>query len=131
LVIGLRLARPPAAPEGAAAPAPATGVVWLAVASWPPVFTTLERGQIDLLLLPLLALAWRRRAHAPVGGFALALCALAKPFVFALWPILLVAGHRRLAVAATAAVVALLGVGAIVSGPTLSLEYLTEVLPRA
>lgn len=131
LAIGLRLARPPATPDAAGAPARATGVVWLAVASWPPVFTTLERGQIDLLLLPLLALAWRRRTSPLVGGVALAACALAKPFVFAVWPILLVAGHRRLALTATGVVVALLGVGALLSGPTLSREYLTEVLPRA
>lgn len=131
LGLGLRLARPPTSPDGAGPSGPATGVVWLAVASWPPVFTTLERGQIDLLLLPLLALAWRRRGTPLVGGAALAACALAKPFVLAVWPILIVARRGRLALAATGVVVALLGIGALVSGPALSREYLREVLPRA
>jgi Glycosyltransferase family 87 len=128
LGLGLRLVRPPSGADDTAA---SPGVVWLAVAAWPPVFTTLERGQIDLLLLPLLALAWRRRASPLVGGVALAVCALAKPFVLAVWPMLVMARQVRLVLAATGTVVALLGVGALASGPALSREYLMEVLPRA
>jgi len=115
-------------------PRPA-GLTLLAVAAWPPVFLALERGQIDLLLLPLLAAAWRMRSQrSGLAGACLALCALAKPPVLAVLPVALLVTGRR-AVGLTAATLAgvglLLGAGALLSGAASSRRYVTEVLPRA
>ena len=117
-------------------PRPRTfGLTALAVAAWPPVFLAVERGQIDLLLLPLLAVAWRMRSQRiALGGACLALCALAKPPVLAVLPVAMLVTGRR-AVGLTAATLAgvglLLGAGALLSGAALSRRYVTEVLPRA
>ena len=113
---------------------PYLGIMVLVAAVWPPIFLTLERGQIDLLLLPLLAAAWRWRERPWLGGVCLARCALAKPPGLAVLPLLVLAGGRRgalLTVAVIAFVVLFLGAGALVSGPQSSRRYLTEVLPRA
>jgi len=108
------------------------GPALLAAAVWPPVFIALERGQIDLLLLPLLAFAWCRRDDRPrLAGVALALAALAKPFLLLGWPLLLCARQVRVVAAASAALAILMLAGAGIAGPTLSRRYLTEVLPRA
>lgn len=126
LPAGLRMAAREAHGE------PALGYALLAAALWPPVFVALERGQLDLLLLPLLAFAWRRRHVGPVGsGIALALAALAKPFLLVTWPLLLCARRVPVVVAASAALAGLMAVGAAVAGPTLSRSYLSQVLPRA
>ena len=102
----------------------------LIAAAWPPVFTALERGQIDLLLFPLLAAAWRWRARPLLAGAALASCALGKPFIVGLLPLLLVARRTRWA-AATAAALALLALASVaLQGWSLNREYVTEVLPR-
>jgi len=111
------------------------GLMILAAAVWPPVFLALERGQLDLLLFPLLAVAWRMRHQRPaVAGACLAACALAKPSVLVVLPVALLLRGRR-AFALTAATVAclgvLLGAGALVSGLSLSREYFRQVLPRA
>ena len=111
---------------------PGLGLALLGAALWPPVFIALERGQIDLLLLPLLAFAWCRRHDRPVlAGAALALAVLAKPFLLLGWLLLLCARQVRVVAAATAALAILMAVGAGVAGPALSRRYLTEVLPRA
>jgi hypothetical protein len=108
------------------------GPAVLGAALWPPVFIALERGQIDLLLLPLLAFAWWRRHDRPVlAGAALALATLAKPFLLLGWPLLLCARQVRVVAAASAALAILAAIGAGVGGPALSRRYLSEVLPRA
>ena len=125
LVVALRLIRP----DGPVTPP--WGLALLVAAAWPPVFTALERGQIDLLLFPLLAAAWRWRARPLRAGVALALCVLGKPFVAGLLPLLLLARQARWA-AATAAALALLALASLAfDGLSLNREYLAEVLPRA
>jgi len=111
---------------------PRLGPALLVAALWPPVFIALERGQIDLFLLPLLAFAWWRRHDRPIlAGLALALAALAKPFLLLGWPLLLCARQVRVVAAAGAALAILMAVGAGIAGPALSRRYLSEVLPRA
>lgn len=107
------------------------GATLLLAAAWPPVFVALERGQIDLLLFPLLVAGWRWRDRPVLAGPALALCALGKPFVLGLLPLLLVARRARWAVATAAALLALGLVSVALGGMSLNREYLTEVLPRA
>jgi len=114
-----------------AIPALPAGVALLVAAAWPPVFVALERGQIDLLLFPLLAAAWRWRGRPLRAGFALALCALGKPFVLVMVPLLLLARRARWATAMAAGLLALELVSLVVCGLPLNREYLTDVLPRA
>jgi len=133
LVLGLRVAAGDRSLAGRGAgrrePHPAVALALAAV--WPPVFAAVERGQIDLLLLPLLAAAWRLRRHAALAGLALGSCALGKPLVLGILPVLLCAGHWRWA-AATVGALGLYGaVSVAVSGRVLCAEYLTDVLPRA
>ncbi|HEY7375844.1 MAG TPA: glycosyltransferase 87 family protein [Polyangia bacterium] len=96
-----------------------------------PVWLNLERGQIDLLLLPLIVLAWRVRDRALVAGALLALAAVFKPALLGVVPVLAALGRWRWAgaVAAACAVAALATVA--LSGRALAREYAVSVLPRA
>jgi hypothetical protein len=96
-----------------------------------PLYLHLERGQIDVLVLPLLVLAWRRRNQVAVAGAALALAGLLKPAAFGVLPVLAALRHARVAAAAAigGGVLTLLTIG--VSGPALTRRYVSEVLPRA
>ena len=122
LVAALALVRAPALPMGAAL---------LIAAVWPPVFAALERGQLDLLLFPLLAAAWRWRDRPLIAGAALAACALGKPFVLGLIPLLLVARRARWAAAMVTALLVLGLLSLALDGLAMNREYLTHVLPRA
>jgi len=125
LVLGLRLAWR----DTGAVPPP--GVLLLLAAGWPPVFVALERGQLDLLLLPLLAAAWRWRDRPLQAGLALGSCALGKPFVLGLLPLLVVARRTRWAAATVGALLLLALASVALGGVALNRKYLTEVLPRA
>jgi len=125
LIAGLTLVR---ADAGAALPA---GTLLLLAAVWPPVFAALERGQIDLLLFPLLAASWRWRRRPMLAGAALAVCTLGKPLILGLLPLLVVARRTRWAAAMATALVALGLLSLAVSGLSSNREYVTEVLPRA
>jgi len=107
------------------------GALLLIAAAWPPVFAALERGQIDLLLFPLLAAAWRWRGRPLLAGAALAVCTLGKPLVLGLLPLLIVARRARWAAAMATALVTLGLVSLAVCGLASNREYLTQVLPRA
>jgi hypothetical protein len=96
-----------------------------------PFYRHLERGQIDLLLLLLLALAWRARERPWVAGAALAAAAALKPVFVGLLPIVWAVGRVRAVLAALALGGALVGLTALVDGPQELREYLTEVVPRA
>lgn len=127
---------PPAGVEVAAGREPAGGPAfmrspWILGLCWSPVLVTLERGQIDLMLLLALAAAWRWRHRAPVAGGLLALVISAKPAVFAVLPVLAAARRARWAAATLAALLLLLGLNVVVAGPTVTGSYLTQVLPRA
>jgi hypothetical protein len=96
-----------------------------------PFYRHLERGQIDLLILLLLALAWRARARPWLAGAALAAGATFKPALAGLLPVVWASGRGRSALAALAVGAALLGLAALVDGPARVGEYITDVLPRA
>ncbi|HEY4392584.1 MAG TPA: glycosyltransferase 87 family protein [Polyangia bacterium] len=96
-----------------------------------PFYRHLERGQIDLLILLLLALAWRARESAWLAGAALAATAALKPAFAGMLPVVWALGRARAALAALAVGGALVGVTALVDGPAALREYVTEVVPRA
>jgi len=95
-----------------------------------PLHLALDRGQIDLLLLPLLLVAWRARRSA-VAGVALGLAAAFKPALLGVVPVLIPLGRARAAVAAAATAVALAALTVVVCGPALARSYVADVLPRA
>jgi Glycosyltransferase family 87 len=98
-----------------------------------PFYRHLERGQIDLLILLCLALAWRERARTTpwVAGAALAAGIAFKPALAGLLPVVWAGGRGRVALAALGAGMALLGLTALADGPARLREYATEVVPRA
>ena len=97
-----------------------------------PFYRHLERGQIDLLILVALAIAWRQGRSTPgLAGAALAAGIAFKPALAGLLPIVWAGGRGRVALAALGFVAALLGVTALADGPARLREYATEVVPRA
>ena len=106
-------------------------VFFLASALFFPFYRHLERGQIDLLILLLLVIAWRERARPWVAGAALAAGVAFKPALAGLLPVAWACGRGRSALAALAAGAALVGLTALVDGPARLGEYVHDVLPRA
>ncbi len=96
-----------------------------------PLYRHLERGQIDLLVLFLLVVAWRTRARPLVAGAALALGAAFKPALIGILPVLWAGGRARAALAAFGAGLAILGLTLAICGPARLGEYFFSVLPRA
>ena len=116
--------RPGGRPNDAAA-------VIIAGALFFPLYLHLERGQIDLLLMPLVIAAWLRRDRVLLAGGALALAAVFKPALLGLLPVLLALGYRRWALATIAGCALAVIASVAISGPRLVRAYVTEVLPRA
>ncbi len=96
-----------------------------------PLWRHLERGQIDLLLLLLLALAWRFRHQAWAAGLTMGAAIAIKPAMAGVALIVAALGHVRAAGAAVAALVVVAGLTIAVDGTPRLREYLTEVVPRA
>jgi hypothetical protein len=96
-----------------------------------PLYLHLERGQIDLLLLPLVLAAWLRRERALLAGGVLVLAATFKPALLGLLPVMLALGYRRWALATTACAAVAAAATFAISGPRLVAAYVTDVLPRA
>jgi hypothetical protein len=105
--------------------------VIIAGALWVPLYFHLERGQIDLLLLPLVMAAWLRRERAVAAGGVLALAATFKPALLGLLPVMFATGHRRWALSTVAGFAVLAAATLAICGPRLTREYVTGVLPRA
>ena len=96
-----------------------------------PLYRHLERGQIDLLILLLLVLAWRAEGVRPfAAGAALALGTLFKPGLLMLLPVLWAGGRARAVAGALGAGLALIGLTVAIAGPARLHEYLSSVLPR-
>lgn len=110
---------------------PRASALLVAGAAFFPLYLNLERGQIDLLLLLLIAAAWAARERAPLAGGLFALAAVFKPALLGVLPVLAALGRWRWlgAVLAWSAVVAVVTLA--VSGPSLVREYGATVLPRA
>ena len=98
---------------------------------WFPLTFHLERGQIDLLLLPLVFWAWLRRERAGPAGAALALAAVFKPALLGALPVVVALGRWRWAAATLAFCGVAAVAGLVIGGPALTRAYVTEVLPRA
>jgi hypothetical protein len=96
-----------------------------------PLYLHLERGQIDLLLLPLVVAAWLRRDRVFVAGGVLVLAATFKPALLGLLPVMLALGYRRWAFATLACGAIAAATTLAISGPRLVRAYVAEVLPRA
>ena len=109
----------------------ARAVYFAASALYFPFYRHLERGQIDLLILLLLALAWRARERPWLTGAALAASTALKPAFAGLLPVVWALGRGRAALAALVLGGALAGLTVVVDGPAALREYLTEVVPRA
>ncbi len=106
-----------------------SGAWWLAGLLFPPALFSLFVGQVNLVLLALLALAWRKRERLPtLAGVALGLAVATKlsPAVLAL-PLLKCRRHRMLAVAGLTLVLCAV-VGEIAARGS-TMQYLTVVLP--
>ena len=106
-------------------------VFFLASALFFPFYRHLERGQIDLLVLLLLTIAWRERECPWLAGAALAAGVAFKPALAGLLPVVWAGGRRPVVRVAVGAGAALIGLTAIVDGPARVAEYAREVLPRA
>ncbi len=96
-----------------------------------PLYRHFERGQIDLLVLFFLVVAWRTRARPLLAGAALALGAAFKPALLGVLPVLWAVGRARTALAALGTGAAIFGLTLAISGPSRLGEYLWSVLPRA
>ena len=107
------------------------GAFLVAGALFFPLWRHLERGQIDLLLLLLLAAAWRFRERAWPAGLALGGAIAVKPALAGVAVVFAALGHLRAAGAAVAALVLLGGLTIAVDGAPRLREYLTQVAPRA
>jgi hypothetical protein len=96
-----------------------------------PLYFHLERGQIDLLLLPLVLAAWLQRDRVLLAGGVLALAATFKPALLGVLPVLLALGHRRWVLSTIAGCAVVAAASVAISGPRLVRTYVTTVLPRA
>ena len=96
-----------------------------------PLYLHLERGQIDLLLLPLVVAAWLRRDRVFLAGGVLVLAATFKPALLGLLPVMFALGYRRWALATIAGCAVVAAATVAISGPRLVRAYVTDVLPRA
>ena len=103
----------------------------LALVAWDPVYTDLVLGQLNILVLLLLAggwLAWRAGRSAPVGVL-LGLSLLVKPLAWPALPLFALWRAWRVVGAAAATALAGLTAAAVVVGVGPVASYLTEVLP--
>ena len=105
--------------------------VLIAGALFFPLYLHLERGQIDLLLLPLVLAAWLRRNRIFLAGGVLVLAATFKPALLGLLPVMFALGYRRWALATIACGAVAVAATFAISGPRLVRAYVTDVLPRA
>lgn len=95
-----------------------------------PLWLGIERGQIDLLLLLLIALAWRVRERALAAGALFALGAVFKPALLVAVPVIAALGRWRWVAAIAGWCVAAALATVAVSGPALVRTYAVSVLPR-
>jgi hypothetical protein len=127
LVAVLSAARVRAWPEAALAAA-------VVAATFHPLLTLLERGQMDTVTLLLLALAMRLLPEGGtlegLGGALMACAALLKLNVAEIVAFVLVRRRWRAALGFAAGAVCLLGVSLVVPGPGSLQDYLHVQLPR-
>lgn len=108
--------------------------VALFVATFHPLLTLLERGQVDALTLLLIAAALRPLVsdgrQTVASGFLLALATVLKLNVGFLVPFLLLRRKFRLVLAYAASGLILLGVSLTLDGPALWSDYVVHEMPR-
>jgi alpha-1,2-mannosyltransferase len=103
----------------------------IAGAAFFPLYLNLERGQIELLLLALVAGAWTVRDRAPLAGGLFASAAVFKPALLGVLPVLAALGRWRCLGAVFGWCAVFGAVTLVVCGPSLVREYGASVLPRA
>jgi hypothetical protein len=106
-------------------------LVLIAGALFCPIYRHFERGQIDVLLLLLLTVAWRERARPIVAGLALAAAIAVKPTLAGVALIVAVLGKARVTVATLGGLALLVGLTTLVDGQARLREYVHVVMPRA
>lgn len=106
-------------------------LVWIAAAAGYPVLLAIERGQVELIVLALLVVAFDDARRPVLAGAALGAAAALKPGLLLAVVVLAALGRGRVVAwaAATLAAVAIASLG--LSGATITREYATVVLPRA
>ena len=109
----------------------AMAVAFGAGALFYPLYLALERGQVDPLVLLLLAVAFGARTRPWASGLALAAAAAFKPGLAGVVLVLAALGRWRAVGAALAGLGAVALASVALSGPALAREYATRVLPRA
>ncbi len=95
-----------------------------------PLHIHIERGQVDLLALVLILVAWVHRDRPFRAGGALALAVLLKPAAAGLLPFLAVARRWRLLGGVGAGGALLAAITLAVCGPSRVRQYAFDVLPR-
>lgn len=108
--------------------------VALFVATFHPLLTLLERGQVDALTLLLIAAALRPLVsdgrQTVASGFLLALATVLKLNVGFLVPLLVLRRKFRVVLAYAASGLILLGVSLVLDGPALWSDYVVREMPR-
>src|SRR6185312_11255137 len=110
---------------------PARAVFLLASVPFFPLWQHLERGQMDLALLLLLAVTWRARDQVWPAGLALAAAIAVKPALVGVALVVAALGRLRLAAASLAGLAVVAGLTLALDGPARVREYVREVAPRA
>ena len=103
---------------------------WAVAAAFLPVALALERGQVDLLLLPLLMTSWRARTTPVRGGFTLAFVVMFKPVAIGLLPMLACARQGRWLLWTCVGLFGFASLNVVVCGWASSRAYVADVIPR-
>ena len=100
--------------------------------AWVPLWDVVEHGQSGLVMLALIAVAWRalRRGADVEAGIALGAAAALKLYPGLLVVYLLLVGRRRAVVAAAVTVLALAGIVTAIAGPSAWTRFVALGLPE-
>lgn len=110
--------------------------LWAVLLGWAPFLYSIRLGQCELLAMPFLALAWillhrfeqdrhRNPSFEILAGLAIGAAAMVRLTPILMLPVFILAARWRISFAFVAGSLAAL----LLSGPSASLEFFTEVLP--
>jgi hypothetical protein len=103
----------------------------IVLGSWPPLWAHLIQGQLGILILFLLTLAWRAARHGrdALAGGIIGLAATIKIFPAVLIAYFIFQRRFRLAIASILGLVLISAVTLLITGPETFRDYLITVLP--